>query len=99
VHVTANSPRPLLQTLDALHRTYGWLAGYEDPRYESRRDVVDVMNNGSRVEVPAGEEFSVEFPANAPDQEKTLRLIVDAYNQTKNPADLSCGALPKEFSI
>ena len=85
VHVTANSPRPLLQTLDALQRTYGWLAGYEDPRYDSRRDVVDVMNNGSRVEVPAGGEFSVKFPTNAPDQEKTLRLIVEAYNQSKNP--------------
>lgn len=85
VHITANSPRPLLQTLDALQRTYGWMVGYEDPRYNSSHDVVDVMNNGSRVEVPAGGEFSVEFPASSPNEEKTLRLIVGAYNQSKNP--------------
>jgi hypothetical protein len=85
VHITANSPRPLLQTLEALQRMYGWMVGYEDPLYNSHHDVVDVMNNGSRVEVPAGGEFSVEFPASAPGEEKTLRLIVDAYNQSKNP--------------
>jgi hypothetical protein len=85
VRITANSPRPLLQTLDALQRTYGWTVGYEDPRYNSRQDVVDVTDNGSRNELPAGGEFSVEFPASTPDQGKTLRLIVDAYNRSKNP--------------
>jgi hypothetical protein len=85
VRITANSPRPLLQTLEALQHMYGWTVGYEDPRYSSPGDVVEAMNNGSRTELPAGGEFSVEFPAKATDQEKTLRLIVDAYNQSKNP--------------
>ena len=85
VHITANSPRPLLQMLDALQRRYGWIVGYEDPRYSSHLDLVDVVDNGLPTELPAGGEFSVEFPASSPKPEKILRLIVDAYNQGKNP--------------
>lgn len=85
-HLTANSPRPLVQTLDALELKYGWVVDYEDPRFTSPMDSIEAPNGGvpgSRV--PAGATFTVDFPANSPDEEKTLRAIVDAYNQSKNP--------------
>jgi hypothetical protein len=85
VHITANSPRPLQQTLDALQQKYGWIVGYEDPRYISHLDTVDVTANGSQSELPAGGEFNVEFPASAPDQETTLKLVVETYDRSKNP--------------
>jgi len=85
VRVTANSPRPLLQVLDALLQKYGWIVNYEDPAYVSDLDVVEAPDGIPHSHVPAGGPFTVEFPANKPDQEKTLRLIVDFYNQSKYP--------------
>jgi hypothetical protein len=85
LHITANSPRPLLQTLDALRQKYGWVVDYEDPRYISHLDVIDVPGDSSHSRLPAGGNFSVEFPAAAPEQEKTLHLLVDSYNQSRNP--------------
>jgi hypothetical protein len=85
VRITANSPRPLLQVVDALQRKYGWVLGYEDPRYSPHLDVIDLPGDDSHARVPAGGEFIVEFPAGAPDQEKTLRHVVESYNETKNP--------------
>jgi hypothetical protein len=112
VNITANSPRPLEQTLDALHLKYGWAVNYEDPQYLAQQDVTE--SPATHLKVPAGGNFSVEFPAkdpaakssdtetldtkspdakapNAkadakdPDEEKTLRLVLDAYNHSKNP--------------
>ncbi len=114
VHITANSPRPLQQTLEALHLKYGWAVDYEDPQYVSQLDLLEAPASHSKV--PSGGSFSVEFPA-VPDEcrttnkentqtnkpaetpappktaqdleecreEKTLRLVVDAYNHSKNP--------------
>jgi hypothetical protein len=89
VHVAANSPRPLAQTLDALHRKYGWVVDYEDPRFGSKLDVVEVVDKripaANSILLPAGGPFSVEFPATSPDEEKTLRSVVESYNQSNNP--------------
>ncbi len=85
IHIVANSPRPLAQVLDALHLKYGWTVNYEDPAYTASADLVDAPKGSPLAKLPAGAAFSVQFPANAPDEEKTLRQIVDAYNQSKNP--------------
>ncbi len=85
VHITANSPRPLLQTLDALRRKYGWVINYEDPPYTSSFDIVEKHDDPSQLLLPAGGNFDVEFPGHPPRQDQTLQLIVDAYNQTSNP--------------
>jgi hypothetical protein len=84
VHLTANSPRPLLQILDALQQKYGWVVDYEDPQYVSQMDLVDAPG-GSHSRLPGGGSFSVEFPAGAPQEEKILHLVVDSYNRSKNP--------------
>lgn len=84
VHVSANSPRPLEQVLDGLQKKYGWVVNYEDPQYVSHVDLMDT-HDASAAQVPAGGSFSVDFPATAPDEEKILRLVVDAYNRSKNP--------------
>jgi len=85
VRIDANSHRPLAQILDALRQKYGWVVEYEDPQYVSSIDLVTEPGSNPQSQIPAGAGFSVEFPATAPDQEKTLRLVVDSYNHSKNP--------------
>jgi hypothetical protein len=83
VRITANSPRPLEQALDALQRKYGWVVNYEDPQYLSAVDLVKATDQDSQL--PAGGNFTFEFSSAAPDEEKTLRGLVDTYNKSKNP--------------
>jgi hypothetical protein len=85
IHIRANSPRPLLQSLDALQQKYGWVVDYEDPQYISHLDLVDAKSDGSHSQVPSGAEFTFDFPASTHDLEKTIRDAVDKYNQSKNP--------------
>jgi len=85
MRITANSPRPLLQMIEALRQQFGWIVNYEEPRYSSRLDVIEAAKSPTQSDIPSGGEFTVEFPAKAPDPEKTLRLIVDAYNHSNNP--------------
>lgn len=84
VHITANNPRPLEQILGALQRKFGWVVNYEDPQYVAPVDLV-VERGGEHSQLPAGGSFSVDFSATAPDEEQTLRRIVDSYNRSKNP--------------
>jgi hypothetical protein len=83
VRVTANSPRPLEQVLNALQRKYGWIVNYEDPQYISSVDVANAAADNSKV--PAGGNFTFEFSGASPDEEKILRQLVDTYNKSKNP--------------
>jgi hypothetical protein len=85
IRVVADSPRPLLQTLDALQRKYGWITGYEDPRYSSHLDVVNAAGGDSHSQLPAGAQFIVEFPASDPKEEKILSLVIESYNGSNNP--------------
>ena len=101
VHIAASSPRPLEQTLDALQQKYGWVVNYEDPQYVSHTDFIDAPGDPSHAQVPAGGNFGVNIPASTsvpaststgpatpatvPDEEKALRLVLDAYNHSKNP--------------
>ena len=45
---------------------------------------IDAPSDASK-RLPSGGNFSVEFPASTQDAEKVLRLVVDSYNQSKNP--------------
>lgn len=90
LHIAANSPRPLAQVLDALRQKYGWQVEYEDPRYMAKVDIVEKPGpNDSVYTFPSGGSFTVDVPAGSgttpPPEDKTLELIVDAYNQSKNP--------------
>jgi hypothetical protein len=97
LHLSANDSRPLAQALNVLQQKYGWRVNYEDPEYVSKLDVVEAKAlldkssypNGEH-RIPRGGVFVVEFPAGsspdaAPDEQKTLQLIVDAYNHSSNP--------------
>ncbi|MFZ0804569.1 MAG: hypothetical protein WAN03_00220 [Candidatus Sulfotelmatobacter sp.] len=101
VHIVANSPRPLDQVLDALRLKYGWAVGYEDPRYTAAQDLTEgTSGNAAGVKFPSGGNFSAEFSANAPDEEKILRQIVDTYNHSKNPGQFEVRpSAGKQFSI
>jgi len=86
VHITANSPRPLAQILDALQVKYKWIVSYEDPQFTSQQDIVTVTSTGdTHMQLPSGGIFSIDFSAAAPDEEKTLRSMVDSYDHGKNP--------------
>jgi hypothetical protein len=90
IHVSANSPRPMAQTLDALLRKYGWRIEYEDPQYTSKLDMVERPSpHGDSRAFPAGGAFSVDIPSGsataAPPEDKTLQVIVDSYNRSGNP--------------
>jgi hypothetical protein len=99
VHITANSPRPLAQTLDALQLKLGWAVNYEDPRYTAASDIVDAPKGSPLAKLPAGSAFSAQFAANAPDEEKTLRLVVDSYNQSKNPGQFELRHVGGNFYV
>jgi hypothetical protein len=68
VQVNANSPRPLAQTLDALHQKYGWIVNYEDPQYVSKADIVESTDQ-TGDQLPAGGRFRVDLPG-AEDKDK-----------------------------
>jgi hypothetical protein len=86
IHVAGNAPRPLDQAIQELRLKYGWTIDYEDPPYLYGKDVIEAK--GSLW--PAGNPFSVEIPsapspAGAPVEDKSLQLIVGAYNSSGNP--------------
>jgi hypothetical protein len=83
IHIVANSPRPLAQTLDALQQKYGWVVDYEDPQFISKLDLVEAEGPGNRV--PGGGRFNSEFPASDSEEEKILQIVVDSYNRSNNP--------------
>src|SRR5579863_6641233 len=86
VTVTANSPRPLAQSLTALSEEYSWVIDFEDPPYYSRYDLVDdtdpkwrAANPAAKgVTVVAGDTFQSQFVMNsdtgtsAADEERIL---------------------------
>lgn len=96
IHLVAYSPRPLAQALDALQRKYGWVVDYEDPRYVSKVDVTELADplRGPKPRLlPVGGRFEAGFPmptgevsaeAAKDTEEKALRLVVDAYNHSRN---------------
>lgn len=90
IHIAANDPRPLDQVVEALQQKYGWRINYEDPQYISKLDLTDAKSSSDGRPEPGGGSFAVDVPAGTPadappDAQKTLQLIVDAYNQSNNP--------------
>jgi hypothetical protein len=87
--ITGTSPRPLQRVLEGLRLKYGWSVSYEDPQYLSPQDVVDDPRSKGNL-IPAGKTFSMDLPptpspTDVPPRDKTLQLIVDAYNHSGNP--------------
>ncbi|HXR18224.1 MAG TPA: hypothetical protein VN777_18660 [Terriglobales bacterium] len=96
LHITANSPRPLAQVLDALQRKYGWQINYEDPQDVYSGDLAPLppahaqpSDPASQVRLPNGGAFTLDLPVALapalPDEAKALSAVVDAYNQSGNP--------------
>jgi hypothetical protein len=87
--VSGAGPRPLQQAITALRLKYGWQVSYEDPQYLSAKDLTeDTRVKGSLL--PSGKPFSVQIPpvpspTDAVAEEKSLQLVVDAYNRSGNP--------------
>jgi hypothetical protein len=99
IHFSANSPRPLLQILEAFSQKFGWVVSYEDPQFTAPQDLVRGQGDNS-LQLPSGHDFAVDVATNAPDEEKTLGAVIAAYNQSKNPGRFELRKLPSEgFSI
>lgn len=90
IRIATADARPLDQVVNALQQKYGWRINYEDPQYISKLDLRDAKSSSDGRPEPGGGSFAVEVPTGPsadapPDEEKTLQLIVDAYNQSNNP--------------
>lgn len=89
IRIATNDPRPLDQVANALQQKFGWRINYEDPQYTSKLDLTDAKSSSAGRLEPGGGSFAVEVPSGpsdaSPDEQKTLQLIVDAYNQSNNP--------------
>ena len=97
--ITCDSPRPLLQAIDAVSEEYGWDVSYEDPPYQGKHDVIDMTNPKWRethpdapyTPGPSGGPFQSTYPeqayvANSLGQEQqVLEKIVSDYNKSGNP--------------
>jgi hypothetical protein len=96
--LTANSPRPLMQAVEAISQEYGWTIDYEEPPYQSHYDLVDVTDpkwraghpNEKGATGPAGGLFQSSFSEppsirteNA--EEQVLEKLVTDYNSSGNP--------------
>jgi hypothetical protein len=94
---TANDPRPLMQTVEAISQEYGWTVDFEDPPYKSHFDLADDTDpvwranhpNAKGVTRVSGALFQSSFPEpstisdNA--EEQVLQKLVSDYNASGNP--------------
>jgi hypothetical protein len=98
--VVANDPRPLMQAVDGVAREYGWAVNYEDPPYQSKYDLVDIVDPNwlaarpgmTRAKIPAGGSFQSIYPDSAglslgSGEEQVLEKIVSDYNVSGNPGE------------
>jgi|GEM_PF-1431954 hypothetical protein len=89
ITIPGSGPRPLQQALGALRLKYNGAVSYEEPQYLSAKAVTEDPHTKGTF-IPASKPFSVEIPpvpsaTDAPAEEKSLQLIVDAYNHSGNP--------------
>jgi hypothetical protein len=105
--VKADYSRPLQQAIVAVSQEYGWDVNYEDPPYEGKRDVIDLINPNYRAQHPdarvvpgaAGGAFESSYPEtpnmwSSTNQERpALEKIVADYNRSGNPGHFVVGAL------
>ena len=89
VTISGTGPRPLQQSLGALRLKYNGAVSYEEPQYLSAKAVIEDPHTKGTF-IPASKPFSVEIPpvqsaTDAAAEEKSLQLIVDAYNHSGNP--------------
>ncbi len=109
VRLTVKSARPLATALDVLQNKYGWSVDYEDPQYLAKSDLVESNDarytnytSGAHPRVPNGSAFSVDFPAGeaaGPDPEKTLKILIEAYNKTSNPGEFELRIQGQRFDV
>jgi hypothetical protein len=109
-HLAVSGPRPLADAIDALQKKYGWLTNYEDPQFIDNSDIIEssdkryvVSSSTGRPHIPNGTSFSFDFPADgaspAPDAEKTLRALVEAYNKSSNPGKFELRPLDTRYDV
>jgi len=109
MHVAVTSARPLVTALDLLRNKYGWSVNYEDPQFMAKTDLVESNDgryinsvSGARPHIPNGGLFTMDFPAGGaggPDEQKTLKALVDAYNQSANPGRYELREQGQHFDI
>lgn len=97
--IIVDDPRPLAEALRIFQARYGWIVTYEDPRYASQADVVDVTEavrnpaakpSGRRTIIPRGGPFSFGYQRPSPDStlDRVAALVgtmVAEYNVSGYP--------------
>jgi hypothetical protein len=89
ITISGNGPRPLQQALGALRLKYNGAVSYEEPQYLSPKAMIEDPHIKGTF-IPASKPFSVEIApvqsaTDSAGAEKSLQLIVDAYNRSGNP--------------
>ncbi|MGH9404618.1 MAG: hypothetical protein ACRD3D_02145 [Terriglobia bacterium] len=99
VTVVINDPRPLAQAITAVSEEYGWVVDYEEPPWQSSRDLRDMSpaawhaaHPGKRgFMIPAGGAFQSTYTegpdmwGSATREEQILDKVVSDYNNSNNP--------------
>lgn len=109
VHVAVTSARPLVTALDLLRNKYGWSVNYEDPQFVGKADLAESNDaryvnsaSGARPHIPNGGLFTMDFPvggAVGPDEQKTLKALVEAYNHSANPGRYELRQQDQHFDV
>ena len=96
VEFQANAPRPLDQVAIYMNRHLGWLLDYEDPPYNSKRELKGsvtkewLSSGGKEYYIPNGGAFvfstkQSNLEPKRPENSKFLDDLTFAYNATSNP--------------
>ena len=96
IRIKVNEARPVLEVLNQLEKQYGWQMSYEDPPYESARDIVDITHPDFAREHPGrhqimvrGKPFEFVFGSPraevAPDRDKVLEELLHQHMAAGNP--------------
>lgn len=112
--VTANSARPLDQTIEAMREVYGWILDYEDPVY-SGTDLTEITDQDwptdkhpqitPGLKRPAGGPFTTTYPESPnmdTDQSRSsvLKQVLADYAKSGNPAKfVLIQTAPSRFDI
>ena len=100
--IRINDSRPVIEALRRLEDMYGWQMTYEDPPYESEKDLVDLSDanfirehQGRRLigprSAPFDFRFSIPLDGTTPDQDAVLQDLIRAHGTSGNAGIFAIG--------
>jgi hypothetical protein len=111
--IVVDDPRPLAKSLETLEKRYGWVITYEDPRFASATDLVDVTDkvqksrspaSTSRTLIPRGGTFFYNYPrltspSDLSQASDLLEGVVSGYNDSGYPGTFRLALVDGIFHV